>query len=793
MAQEVDPVTVTEVAADTPGETSSETVPVETAAPAESSWSFSLLALAFVAVVLSLPGVFALARPVPAPMTLGLGLLLWGLLDLTAQRRGFMAWKGSQAAIGNGVNLARGLGLLALGVWLCLMGLGLIHPVNSAVIVSTGVGLAALYLASALGLEMMVHGLRLRGQAFLLASLILMLFSYYYFTIPFTYSWAAVFALLAFAAGAWSLRLGVLAESPSLGAAVLLAVLALGIPLMTYTFQQAYGVEEQRLFTPTLLVPRMRQVLTGIGDDPGQLQWAPSHTQSAQPGDVRFSDKVAFVDHSRGQETLKLFQQHEDGLREILRVSNVNGISLTAFSMDGGRLAYTWTKTTSTASALAVLEPLSRADAAVLAAQASVVNRPVARPPFSFRHFFAWLRAVLKTKHHEDVDPRQGNPLAYRSRSLYANVLPGPSHGQVWRDLGHQLYFSAPPGGPRNPATSVLRVDFSRGSVTNIQPGRALPAVSPDGRSLLSVGFIPRQRFLEMADLKPVNGLNSARDERPFVPDDEAGYFPAWNESQTEVLFLEAGTGRLMTMDSNGKNHRPFDPKALDSKYWRSAKQVPFRLQWVEVGDRFNVYRSLPDGSDERLVYETQGSDISAPQWSADGKRIAFIARNADVSQVITVGSDGSWPRHFFTTKDALDELKWSPDSGKVAWICRRTGGAEEIWTAGYEGMDPVRVHEDEGSLKDLAWSPEGKHLAVQQTSVWGLFGLRLVRPDLQNVLMVDLVDRHARVMTRYGLMSRDPSFSPHGDSIAYFTDQHIWNPRPARDRSSSLVISQLY
>jgi Tol biopolymer transport system component len=249
-----------------------------------------------------------------------------------------------------------------------------------------------------------------------------------------------------------------------------------------------------------------------------------------------------------------------------------------------------------------------------------------------------------------------------------------------------------------------------------------------------------------------------------------------------------------MIMNSNGKNHQVFDPKALDSKLWFSDKMAPFTLQWTESGDQYRVYRSKPDGRGETLIYETEGQEISAPQWSADGARVAFVVKRASGSEIVTVGSDGSWPRHFFATKDALDELKWSPDGLKVAWICRRLEqGTQEIWTAGFEGLDPQRVHEDSNELKGLSWAPAGKQLDVEQVRAWRLFGLRLVKPDLHNVLMVDLGDRHARVMTRYGIMSRDPAFSPQGVAIAYFTDQKPWSPQPLRERTSVLVISQLY
>lgn len=67
------------------------------------------------------------------------------------------------------------------------------------------------------------------------------------------------------------------------------------------------------------------------------------------------------------------------------------------------------------------------------------------------------------------------------------------------------------------------------------------------------------------------------------------------------------------------------------------------------------------------------------------------------------------------------------------------------------------------------------------------------MKPDIHNVLMVDLTARKARVMTRFGIMARQPAFSPQGVAIAYFTDQRPWHPGLLRERSSALVISQLF
>lgn len=751
--------------------------------PAPGAWSGLLFFVAVVAVGLTFAGIYGQSQKQPEYYgALGLGLLLWGLLDLLAQRRGLIVWKGAKAVVGNTVNLIRGLSLLGVGVWLLLMGLGTVKPAGTAVLSNIAVIFVAGYLGIALLLELIVKGAKVSAQAFLLGALVLQIFSYFYFSIPFTYNWAAVFAGLSFAAGAWAIFGGAMDENPALSRAVLIATLLLGVPLATYTFQQMFVVHEQPLFTPTLLIPRMRQVVGDLGEDAAQILWAPRHTQLGQPGDVTFSDKMAFTDYRDDEPVVGLFVQREEKPEgELTWVKTGESAQLTAFSEDGRLLAYTDVKEEGAQPHLGVLGPSGDQvspwpDEEKVDGEGPTATAKKEDP--KAKH----ARKKLEAK----KDAVQAAAAYSVKRPYPGSVAPGPEHGQVWRGLGRQLYFASPEGAPKKGGSAVLSADMAGQQFVRLKEGRGLPAISADGTQLLSVGFEPNVRYLEMAD-----GANGERNQRVFGGTKEKRYFPAWNAAQTRVIFLK--DGKLHTMKSNGTDQQDFDPEALDSRLWFSDKTVPFTLQWKESGDRWLIYKSDPQGRHDSLVYEAKGRGISAPQWNADGKRIAFILHGEQDSMVMTVGPHGEWPRRFFTTKDGLRELKWSPDGLKLAWLVDRGEESQEAWTAVEAGMDPEKVYESSGTLSALSWSPAGKHLAMEEGKAWRFLGFRLVRPELHNVLMVDLVEKEARVMTRYGLLSRQPSFSPQGVAIAYFTDDKPWAFGPRRERRSALVISQLY
>jgi Tol biopolymer transport system component len=720
-------------------------------------WGGLLFLLALAAVVSTVVGLFLERQDEPKHLWLGLGLLLWGSLDLLAQRRGLVKWRGAKAVVGNLVNLMRALALVGLGAWLALMGLGMVTFHGTAVVTTAGISILVGYLGIALGLEASVKGLRLTGQALLLLALALMYVSYLYFSIPFTFSWASVFATLAFAAAAWSAFRGALDENPALARAVMLVVLLLGAPLATFAIQQMFLVEEQPLFTPTLLIPRMRRVVRGVSPEAGQIKWAPMHTQSAQPGDILYSDKVAFSDRRGEKSGIGLFQQQEDGLGQLSWVETGEDTRLTGFSQDGKLLAFTAQKPGDDAPSLSVLEPA--------ADQAAVGD--------------------------------DGSKAYYELRTIYqASTAPGPVHGQVWRNRGTQLYFSGPASSPKSPEAKILREDLTGHQYSVLRKGRGYPAISPDGQTLVSVGFLPDEIYLEMAD-----GFNGGENPRRFDPLKERAYFPAWNAAQTRTLFIKKN--RLMIMHSNGTRQEPFRQGLLESRLWYTHSTAPFTLQFKHTGDRYRIYRARPDGRQETLVFAAVGHELSPPQWSADSKRIGFVLRDDQGSSIYTVNADGTWPRRFFQTEDVVRNLQWSPDGSRLAWICDRSPDnwlqgltdmeSQELWTAGYEGLDPERRILSRGHLSCPSWAPDGKRIAVQETSSWSFLGWRLVNPDLNNVLVADLTDQHVRVMTRYGIMARQPAFSPQGVAVAYFTDQRPWAPGLASHRLFDLVISQLY
>jgi dipeptidyl aminopeptidase/acylaminoacyl peptidase len=163
-------------------------------------------------------------------------------------------------------------------------------------------------------------------------------------------------------------------------------------------------------------------------------------------------------------------------------------------------------------------------------------------------------------------------------------------------------------------------------------------------------------------------------------------------------------------------------------------------------------YDSLakPSGSDpgwktERQIYVvpaaggepkrlTNGSNASAPAWSPDGRRIAFIRNAGGKPGIHIIPIDGGEAEMVGTGGLDPGPPAWSPDGKLLAFTAEvpetkeeaegawREGGADEfdhqwrssqLWTVPLEGGSPHRITVGNEHVVDFAWSPDGKRFAV--------------------------------------------------------------------------------
>ncbi len=108
---------------------------------------------------------------------------------------------------------------------------------------------------------------------------------------------------------------------------------------------------------------------------------------------------------------------------------------------------------------------------------------------------------------------------------------------------------------------------------------------------------------------------------------------------------------------------------------------------------------------------------VSAPQWSPDGKRIAYAVsewdrkENRRVSHVYLVTTDGGKSVKLTNGEKGENAPQWSPDGARIAFLADRDKGAQ-IWLIPADGGEAEKLTNEENGVTSFRWSPDGKQIA---------------------------------------------------------------------------------
>jgi TolB protein len=109
------------------------------------------------------------------------------------------------------------------------------------------------------------------------------------------------------------------------------------------------------------------------------------------------------------------------------------------------------------------------------------------------------------------------------------------------------------------------------------------------------------------------------------------------------------------------------------------------------------------DGSDlERIT--VRGSYNTAPDWSPDGKKIAYCALRPDGFQIQAIDL-GTREVTTLTEGGGCEDPSWAPDSRSVLYS-RRAGGRTDLYITNVDERKALRVTKGSGSFTTPDWSP---------------------------------------------------------------------------------------
>jgi Tol biopolymer transport system component len=260
------------------------------------------------------------------------------------------------------------------------------------------------------------------------------------------------------------------------------------------------------------------------------------------------------------------------------------------------------------------------------------------------------------------------------------------------------------------------------------------PSFSPDGRYLAYA----RHLSLGIADIYLVEVTKEggpSTEARPLTNWDRMNRSPVWSGDGKEVFFVgdeprigpriwrvpafSRGEARRVNQVGEGSTSIALSPRAR-------------RLVYSKEVEDWNIWRlDLAQAAASRaqnqpllspLIASTYGD--AQPQYSPDGKHIAFQSDRSGDPEIWIVNSDGSSPRQLTHLRSAISGYpRWSPD-GKYIVFHSRPSGYANIYTVNVETGSYRALTAGTTNDSVPSWSHNGKWIYFQSqrsgiTQIW--------------------------------------------------------------------------
>jgi dipeptidyl aminopeptidase/acylaminoacyl peptidase len=128
---------------------------------------------------------------------------------------------------------------------------------------------------------------------------------------------------------------------------------------------------------------------------------------------------------------------------------------------------------------------------------------------------------------------------------------------------------------------------------------------------------------------------------------------------------------------------------------------------------------ALALAGDKRMTIEDSLAvkQVGAPVFSPDGKLIAYTIsewdrkENRRVSHIWLVSADGGRATKLTNGEKGESAPQWSPDGSRIAFIADRDKGAQ-VWVIPFDGGEADKLTAEENNVQSFRWSADGKRIA---------------------------------------------------------------------------------
>jgi TolB protein len=261
----------------------------------------------------------------------------------------------------------------------------------------------------------------------------------------------------------------------------------------------------------------------------------------------------------------------------------------------------------------------------------------------------------------------------------------------------------------------------------------AIFTANPDGSGVRQLTHPPRS----VTDMEP--DWSPDGKEILFWRLDGNGCGPACETDEIDVVAPDGSDLRRLAYDPPGKgcqrHGKPVGGICRSVPEWSpDGKEIAFQCQ-VQPSATDPGYSRIcvmdADGSNVRELPQTPATGLSdgAPAWSPDGKEIAFNRGVGDQHAVFVMNADGGEARQVTPWALAGAQPDWSPDGRRLVFYSNYQGPAKvsaNLYTINPDGTGLVQLtHASGGATQYLSpsFSPDGKWIAVGRTPGVGADG----------------------------------------------------------------------